>query len=315
MKVHQFSDSLVFETPTVATLGTFDGLHLGHQKIITDVVDEAEKRGGESVVVTFDRHPAELLRPESVPYFLSSFEDKVSLISDCGVDHLLVVPFDKDESERSATDFVEEVFLGKLSVDLLIVGHDVHFGNNREGNFTFLEEVSKELDFQVRRIDPVMLSEEDSEAISSTAIRRALRGGEVERAMEMLGRPYSINGEVVYGDQRGRTIGFPTANLVLSSERAWPADGVYAGIFTRIDGSEHLCAINVGRRPTFYEHANTSLLEAHLLDFDDDLYGEICSVAFLHFLRSEKRFDGIDSLVEQLKEDVAKTRSLLSEAN
>lgn len=315
MEVHQFSDPLVFETPTVVTLGTFDGLHLGHQKIITDVVDEAEKRGGESIVVTFDRHPAELLRPESVPYFLSSFEDKVSLIADCGIDHLLIVPFDQKESERTAMDFVKEVLVGKLSVDLLIVGHDVHFGNKREGNFDFLEKISKELDFEVRKIDPMMRSKEDSEAISSTAIRRALRGGEVESAMQMLGRPYSISGEVVYGDQRGRTIGFPTANLVLSSERAWPADGVYAGIFTRADSSENLCAINVGRRPTFYEHANTSLLEAHLLDFDDDLYGEICGVAFLYFLRSEKRFDGIDSLVEQLKDDVAKTRSLLSTIN
>ncbi len=312
MEVHQFSDNLVFETPTVVTLGTFDGLHLGHQKIISDVVDEAAERGAESVVVTFDRHPAELLRPENVPYFLTSFEDKVSLISACGIDHLLVIPFDQAESERSAEDFVREILIEKLSTELLIVGHDVHFGNNREGNFSFLERVSKELDFEIRKVDPVMLSRGDSEAISSTAIRRALRGGEVESATQMLGRPYSISGEVVYGDQRGRTIGFPTANLVLSSDRAWPADGVYAGIFTRTDASEHMCAINVGRRPTFYEHADTSLLEAHLLDFDDDLYGEICGVSFLYFLRSEKRFDGIDSLVEQLKDDVAKTRSLLS---
>lgn len=312
MEVHQFSDNLVFETPTVVTLGTFDGLHLGHQKIISDVVDEAAERGAESVVVTFDRHPAELLRPENVPYFLTSFEDKVSLIAACGIDHLLVIPFDQAESERSAEDFVREILIEKLSTELLIVGHDVHFGNNREGNFSFLERVSKELDFEIRKVDPVMLSRGDSEAISSTAIRRALRGGEVESATQMLGRPYSISGEVVYGDQRGRTIGFPTANLVLSSDRAWPADGVYAGIFTRTDASEHMCAINVGRRPTFYEHADTSLLEAHLLDFDDDLYGEICGVSFLYFLRSEKRFDGIDSLVEQLKDDVAKTRSLLS---
>ena len=312
MKVHQFSDNLVFETPTVVTLGTFDGLHLGHQKIISDVVDEAVERGAESVVVTFDRHPAELLRPENVPYFLTSFEDKVSLIDACGIDHLLVIPFDQAESERSAEDFVREVLIGKLATELLIVGHDVHFGNNREGNFSFLERVAKELDFEIRKVDPVMLSMGDSEAISSTAIRRALRGGEVESATQMLGRPYSISGEVVYGDQRGRTIGFPTANLVLSSDRAWPADGVYAGIFTRTDASEHMCAINVGRRPTFYEHANTSLLEAHLLDFDDDLYGEICGVSFLYFLRSEKRFDGIDPLVEQLKDDVATTRSLLS---
>ncbi len=312
MEVHQFSDTLIFETPTVVTLGTFDGLHLGHQKIISDVVDEAVKRGAESVVVTFDRHPAELLRPENVPYFLTSFEDKVSLIGSCGIDHLLVIPFDQEESERSAEGFVREILIGKLSTELLIVGHDVHFGNNREGNFSFLEGIATELDFEIRKVDPVMLSKDDSEAISSTAIRRALRGGEVESATQMLGRPYSISGEVVYGDQRGRTIGFPTANLVLSSDRAWPADGVYAGIFTRRDGSEHMCAINVGRRPTFYEHADTSLLEAHLLSFDDDLYGEICGVSFLYFLRSEKRFDGIDSLVEQLKDDVLKARSLLS---
>ena len=312
MQVHQFSDRSNFGASTVATLGTFDGVHLGHQKILNDLVEEAEKRRVESVVVTFDRHPAELLRPESVPYFLTSFQDRVSLMEECGVDHILVIPFDKNESERSASDFVKKVFVEKLSVELLIVGHDVHFGNNREGNFVFLEEISKEMDFDVTKIDPVLGEGSSSEAISSTAIRRALRGGEVESAMQMLGRPYSISGEVVYGDQRGRTIGFPTANLVLSSERAWPADGVYAGVFTRSDGSDHLCAINVGRRPTFYEHADTSLLEAHLLDFDDDLYGEFCDVSFLHFLRSEKRFDGIDSLVEQLKEDVANARSLLT---
>jgi len=312
VEVHQFSDSLVFEAPTVVTLGTFDGLHLGHQRIISDVVDETRKRGAESVVVTFDRHPAELLRPENVPYFLTSFEDKVSLIADCGVDHLLVIPFDQKESERSAEDFVREILIEKLSTELLIVGHDVHFGNGREGNFAFLEQIAEVLDFEIRKVDPVMRSKDDSEAISSTSIRRALRGGEVESATQMLGRPYSISGEVVYGDQRGRTIGFPTANLVLSSDLAWPADGVYAGIFTRADGSDHMCAINVGRRPTFYEHADTSLVEAHLLDFDDDLYGEICGVSFLHFLRSEKRFDGIDPLVEQLKDDVARTRSLLS---
>ena len=312
MEVHQFSDSLVFEAPTVVTLGTFDGLHLGHQRIISDVVDETRKRGAESVVVTFDRHPAVLLRPENVPYFLTSFEDKVSLIADCGVDHLLVIPFDQKESERSAEDFVREILIEKLSTELLIVGHDVHFGNGREGNFAFLEQIAEVLDFEIRKVDPVMRSKDDSEAISSTSIRRALRGGEVESATQMLGRPYSISGEVVYGDQRGRTIGFPTANLVLSSDLAWPADGVYAGIFTRADGSDHMCAINVGRRPTFYEHADTSLVEAHLLDFDDDLYGEICGVSFLHFLRSEKRFDGIDPLVEQLKDDVARTRSLLS---
>ena len=197
MKVHQFSDNLVFETPTVVTLGTFDGLHLGHQKIISDVVDEAVERGAESVVVTFDRHPAELLRPENVPYFLTSFEDKVSLIDACGIDHLLVIPFDQAESERSAEDFVREILIGKLATELLIVGHDVHFGNNREGNFSFLERVAKELDFEIRKVDPVMLSIGDSEAISSTAIRRALRGGEVESATQMLGRPYSISGEVV----------------------------------------------------------------------------------------------------------------------
>ena len=312
MQVHQSSDPLVFEVPTVVTLGTFDGVHLGHQKILNDSANEARERGGESIVVTFDRHPAELLRPESVPDFLNSFEDKVSLIAACGIGHLLVIPFDYEESERSAEEFVREVLVGKLSVDLLIVGHDVHFGKDREGNYTFLERISKELNFEVRKIDPVMASKGDSEAISSTAIRRALRGGEVERAKQMLGRPYSISGEVVHGDQRGKTIGFPTANLVLSSGRAWPADGVYAGIFIRSDGSEYFCAINIGRRPTFHEHANVSLLEAHLLDFDGDLYGEICEVAFLFFLRSERRFDGIDSLVEQLNDDIANTRLLLS---
>ena len=151
-----------------------------------------------------------------------------------------------------------------------------------------------------------------AEAISSTTIRRLLAGGEVETAAAMLGRPYSLTGVVDHGDERGRTIGFPTANVPVSSRMAWPADGVYAGWYTRVDaGERHRCAINIGRRPTFYEDAAQSLLEAHLLDFDGDLYGERAQIEFVHFLRSEQRFDGIDALTAQLKRDVERTRELL----
>ena len=294
----------------MATLGTFDGVHLGHQKILNDVAEKARIEGCESVVITFDRHPAEILRPENVPYFLITLEKKIELIAKHDIDHLVIVPFDEAQSQVSANDFIKNVFLDKLSVKFLIVGHDVHFGSGRKGNFSFLEETSSEWGFDVRQVEPVMENEKSLEAISSTAIRRSLRGGEVETARKMLGRPYCISGEVIYGDQRGRTIGFPTANILLPEGRAWPTDGVYAGLFERSDGTENLCAINIGRRPTFYEHATRSLLEAHLIDFEDDLYGELCEVSFLSFIRSERRFDGIEPLVGQLKEDVAKVRSL-----
>jgi riboflavin kinase/FMN adenylyltransferase len=189
-----------------------------------------------------------------------------------------------------------------------VVGVDFHFGHLRRGNVALLAEMGERHGFEVFPVDLLERIDGVHEPISSTAIRRALAGGEVDVAARLLGRPFEVRGEVVHGDQRGRLLGFPTANVMVPESMCVPADGVYAGHYVRPDGSRHACAINLGRRPTFYEHADHSLLEAHLLDFDGDLYGERARVEFLQFLRSERKFEGIDALVAQLRQDVAAAR-------
>jgi riboflavin kinase/FMN adenylyltransferase len=192
-----------------------------------------------------------------------------------------------------------------------VVGEDFHFGNRRRGNVALLRSMGTQFDFDVEPLDLVARPDGVDEPVSSTAIRRAMAGGQVELAASLLGHPFQARGIVVQGDQRGRTIGFPTANVEVPSVTCLPADGVYAGWYIRPSGERQPCAINLGRRPTFYEHADHSLLEAHLIDFHGELYGEHAKVEFTHFLRSERKFDGIDALVNQLKHDVDHARSLL----
>lgn len=296
---------------TVVTIGAYDGVHLGHQAVIADVRRIAEREGARSVVLTFDRHPATVVRPESAPLLLTSPEQRLELLAATGVDATVIVTFDEEQAKESAQQFVERVLVKALAVKVVVVGENFHFGSHREGNVKLLEECGRADDFVVDPIRLVPRSDGIDEPISSTAIRRALAGGEVERAALMLGRQHELRGVVVRGDQRGRLLGFPTANVEVPNAMCMPADGVYAGWYERPDGSVHPCAINLGRRPTFYEHADHSLLEAHLLDFSGDLYGERAKVRFEHFLRSEQKFDGIDALKEQLARDVDHARQLL----
>ena len=272
---------------------------------------EARRRAVPSAVVTFAGHPAEVLRPESAPLLLTDLDQRLDLIAACGLDTAYLVDFDEEVAGWSAEKFMEDALVGQLGAVALVVGPDAHFGNRREGNLEFLRAAGPGLGLEVVLVDEAREMPLTLESISSTAIRRALRGGDVAQAARMLGRLYAVSGEVIMGDQRGRTIGFPTANISLSKDRAWPSDGVYAGWFERADGSSHPCAVNIGRRPTFHLHAECSLLEAHLIGFDADLYGESCTVSFVDFLRSERRFDGVESLVAQLKDDIAETRRVL----
>ncbi len=204
------------------------------------------------------------------------------------------------------------MFVEALHARAIVVGEDFHFGKGRSGNVEGLRRIGEEWDFEVHALDLIRHSADAREPVSSTKIRRALAGGDVARAAQMLGRPYTVRGTVERGDQRGSGIGFPTANLPVPNVMAWPADAVYAGWCHRADGARHPCAINIGRRPTFYEHAEQSLLEAHLIDFDGDLYGEQVAVSFVGFLRSERKFNGIDQLIEQLKADVDDARDVLA---
>jgi riboflavin kinase/FMN adenylyltransferase len=299
------------DEPAVITIGAYDGLHLGHRAVIDEVKRQAAERGARSAVVTFDRHPATIVRPESAPQLITDHEQRLELFEQLGIDIAVVLPFDEAQSQEPALSFIERVLVKCLHTKLIVVGVDFHFGRNREGNVALLREVGSTYGFEVAPLVLVPRHDGIPEPVSSTAIRRALAGGNVELAATMLGRPFEARGQVVQGDQRGRLLGFPTANVEVPNRVCLPADGVYAGWFERPNGDVHPCAINLGRRPTFYEHADSSLLEAHLIDFEGDLYGERAKVRFAHFLRSERKFDGIDALVGQLKHDVEHARSLL----
>jgi riboflavin kinase / FMN adenylyltransferase len=298
--------------PAVITIGAYDGLHLGHQTVIREVRAQAEARGARSAVVTFDRHPADIVRPESAPQLLTDHEQRLELFESTGIDAAVVLPFDEQQSQEPALSFIERVLVKCLNTKLIVVGVDFHFGRNREGNVALLREVGATHGFEVAPL--VLFPRQDGipEPVSSTAIRRALAGGNVELASAMLGRPFEARGPVVQGDQRGRLLGFPTANVEVPNRVCLPADGVYAGWFERANGDVHPCAINLGRRPTFYEHADSSLLEAHLIDFQGDLYGERAKIRFTNFLRSERKFDGIEALIGQLTHDVEHARTLLA---
>ena len=296
---------------SVVTIGAYDGVHRGHQAVIGQVRNEAQQLGCQSVVVTFDKHPASVVRPESAPKLLTDLDQKLELLQQTGIDATLIVEFNRERSTEDPALFVKRVLVDTLRAQVVVVGEDFHFGFNRGGNVAMLRELGKQFDFQVEPVKLIARPDGVEEPVSSTSIRRALAGGQVETATNLLGRAYEVRGVVVNGDKRGRTIGFPTANVEVPNAMCLPADGVYAGKFQCDDGSVHACAINLGRRPTFFEHADSSLLEAHLLDFDEDLYGQKVSVTFERFLRSERKFDGFEAIKTQLQLDVAAARLAL----
>ena len=296
----------------VITIGAYDGVHLGHRAVIEHVKGRAAEHDAVSAVVTFDRHPASVVRPDSAPRLLTDPDQKLELLADTGVDACVVVPFNADQASETAESFVLRVLVGALATKLVVVGDDFHFGKDRAGNVDLLRKIGADADFDVEPLDLLPRADGVDEPISSTAIRRALAGGDIGRANEMLGRMFEVRGPVKKGDQRGRLLGFPTANVQVPPATCFPADGVYAGWFERADGTVHPSAINVGRRPTFYEHAQAPSVEAHLIDFDGDLYGQPAKVRFAHFLRSERKFDGVDALIAQLATDVERSRELLA---
>lgn len=313
--LHDRRDRLADDVAVAATIGVFDGVHLGHQEVFRQVRTAADRLGVQSAVVTFDWHPAHVVRPENAPKLLTTLDQKLELIEAQGIDVVYLISFDEERAATSPEQFVHEVFVDALHAKAIVVGEDFHFGAGRSGNVEGMTEMGEELGFEVHPLELIRHDDEAREPVSSTKIRRALAGGGVAYAASMLGRPYEVRGVVEPGDQRGRQIGFPTANIPVPNVMAWPADAVYAGWCTRSNGDRHACAINIGRRPTFYEHAEQSLLEAHLIDFEGDLYGEEVAVSFVDFLRSERKFNGLEQLTEQLKVDIDNARNVLQDTS
>jgi riboflavin kinase/FMN adenylyltransferase len=299
--------------PTVVTIGAYDGVHRGHLAILGRVRTMADELGCASAVVTFDRHPATVVRPESAPRLLTDLEQKLERLAATGVDRCVVVTFDEERSRQSAEDFVKEVVVDCLGASAVVVGHDFHFGHRRGGNVPLLQRMGAELGFDVLGVSLAGDGAGD-EPISSTRVRRLIAAGDVDSAAGLLGHPHEVRGRVERGDARGQKLGYPTANVAVPGEILLPADGIYAGWYQRPGGEVHAAAVSLGRRPTFYTGAHTSVLEAYLLDFDDALYDEPARLSFVSRLRGEERFESVDELVAQMARDVEATKAVLAAA-
>jgi len=290
---------------TAVTIGVFDGVHIGHQQVIADLITLATSSGLSPAVVTFDPHPLSILAPERAPKMLTSVDQRIDQFRRLGVEISGVLDF-PDIRQLLADQFCEEVLFKALRAKRVVVGADFRFGRDRGGDAELLKREGKRLGFEV---SVVALSLNSEGIVSSTRIRQLLDDGRVEEAATLLGRPYELAGEVVEGDKRGRTIGFPTANLAISPDRQLPGRGVYAGRAT-VEGASFAAAINVGTRPTFDGRGIT--IEAHLLDYSGDLYRRFMAIDFKARLRDEMRFDGVEALTRQIRLDVEKVREVLN---
>ncbi len=292
--------------PSVVTIGNFDGVHRGHRVLLRRAVDAAHESAVRSVAVTFDPHPAAVLRPGSEPRAIQHLDDRVAELLAVGVDLVLVLPFTPDLSALEPDEFVEQVLVERLQATKVIVGTNFRFGHRAAGDVVALADAGERFGFTT---EAVTLLELDGAPISSSELRRRIsEDGDLDWANRAIGRPFHLGGEVVRGDQRGRTIGFPTANIEVSGRRLLPANGVYAGIAT-VDGVRYAAVTNVGTRPTFDGEGVT--VEVHLLDADLDLYGRQLEVTFRHRLRGEQRFEGVEALEAQIGRDVQRARDLV----
>jgi len=295
---------------SVVTIGVFDGVHRGHQQIIGHTVRRARELSMASVVVTFDPHPAEVVRPGSHPAILTEAGRKAELLEGLGVDVLCVIPFTVDFSHLSPETFVHDVLVEHLHASAVVVGENFRFGHKAAGDVELLERLGRTFGFTVEGA-PLVASAPAS-VVSSTYIRSCVDAGDVAEAGRALGRPHRLEGIVVRGVARGRELGYPTANLLTAPHAAVPADGVYAGWLNRRAGAPLMAAISIGTNPTFAGRERR--VEAFVLDFDADLYGERLGLDFVARLREQRRYDGMEPLVEQIRKDVEETRSALTQA-
>lgn len=293
--------------PSVVTIGVFDGLHRGHQRVIAQVRELALARGALATVVTFDPHPAEVLNPHDAPLLLATFDQRLEGFERLGVDQVRVLRFDERLEAESADSFIARVLVGELAAVGVVVGEDFRFGHGRAGDVALLASKGG-LGFVVA---PAPLAG-DTERWSSTAVRRHVAAGDVARAAEVLGRPFTVRGVVAHGDERGRDLGFPTANLATAPRQQLPGLGVYAGAARTPEGAWWPAAVSVGRRPQFYE-AGERLVEAHLVGFAGDLYDATLDLAFLARLRAEAIFTDVAALVAQMGRDAARSGEIFKE--
>ena len=293
---------------SVLTIGSFDGVHRGHQALIDMMVADARRLGVPAVVLTFFPHPSVVLRGRRPTFYIMTPDEKAGALADLGVDVVITQPFDLALARIAAADFLA-LLRRHLGFRSLWIGEDFSLGHRREGNRLFLEGAARRDGFELHALPPFRMG---GEAVSSTRVREALRSGDVARAASYLGRPFALPGKVVRGAGRGRRLGFPTANLDFWDERAYPGVGVYACWV--LAGGQRLAAVtNIGLRPTFEDDTQRPIIEAHLLDADLDLYDQEITLVFIERLRDERRFDGPEALREQITRDIGRARAMLAE--
>ena len=292
--------------PTLLTIGSFDGVHLGHQALVSDMVETARNLGWQTVVLTFYPHPSVVLRGRRPAFYIHRPEEKAVALEELGVDWVLTMPFDERRSQTTAADFTLQL-RRELDFVQLWCGDNFAFGRRREGDVNWLRQHSSDFGFELHVVLPV---HQQSELISSSCVRGYIRTGNVAAAARCLGRPLRIPGTVEPGAGRGHSIGVPTANLDVWEERACPANGVYAAL-AGLGDEKYKAVVNIGRRPTFDAGETVNTIEAHLIDFDADLYGERLTLDFVASIRSERKFDNVEKLVAQISSDIDTTRKLL----
>lgn len=308
MKIHYNLDNFKAQNPVV-TIGTFDGLHQGHQMVISQLKQLAKNLNGESVIFTFYPHPRIVTSPnETTLRLLITKDEKINLFEKLGIDHLIIYPFNKAFSELSYADFVKTILVEKIGTKCLVVGYDHRFGKNREGGYDYLKKCAEKFNFDVVKMDALLV---DVENVSSTGIRAALENGEIKKANRYLGYNFTLHGTVVNGKQLGRKLGFPTANIEASDKyKIIPGYGVYA-VYAEIGGRKYKGMLNIGMRPTFNNNADNRSIEVNIFDFVENIYGKEITLIFIDKIRDEKKFSGIEGLVNQLKEDKIAAHNIL----
>ena len=309
MIIHEGYENLNLVSP-VATLGIFDGVHLGHRALLDRVVLKAKEEKSESVVITFSPHPRLVLEKNNINLsFLTTTEEKIVLLAKANVDHLIMIKFTPEFSNIPACDFLKDILVGKIGTKYLVIGHDHHFGRRGEGDFNTVRHCAKDLDFTVEQVEGYHT--EDG-MISSSLIRGALLNGNIEEANNWLGYPYAITGQIIEGRKLGRKIGFPTANIKPSSEhKLIPANGVYA-VEVQLDNKKMQGMLSIGTNPTVNADVNFRSIEVNILNFDEEIYGRIITVIFRKKLRDEKKFRNLDELAEQIGRDKRETLGFLT---
>jgi riboflavin kinase/FMN adenylyltransferase len=302
MKVHYDIERLPLFNNAVLTIGSFDGVHLGHKSILEQLKNEAKKINGETIVITFHPHPRKIIQHEETPALLTSIDERINHFETCGIDHLVIVPFDLGFSELNAKEYVEKFLVSNFHPKIIVIGFDHRFGKDRKGNYELLYELGEEFKYKVIEIPEKLLN--DSK-ISSSQIRHCLLEGKIDESERLLGYPYQLTGIVIKGDQLGRKIGYPTANLlIIDTEKLIPAGGVYAvsvKIYTDENPIKKFGMMNIGYRPTV--NGKERRIEVHIFDFDEEIYGVKVAVELNFFIRNEIKFSGLDSLKQQLDKD------------